>query len=159
LPTSPTGLFQAIARGGNTVLTPHFGKFGRLFPDLSEGSKLSNARAASSRSGAVVLLKGADTVIAAPDGWTSINENAPPTLATAGAGDVLAGIAGGLLAQGMAAPLAAASAAWIQGRAAELAGPGLIAEDLPNRVPDVIAELAELRSDVLAVRHNSIERS
>lgn len=151
----PDRLFQAIARGGNTVLTPHFGEFGRLFPDLSEGSKLSNARAASSRSGAVVLLKGADTVIAAPDGWASINENAPPTLATAGAGDVLAGIVGALLAQGMAASMAAASATWIHGRAAELTGPGLIAEDLPDRIPDV---LSELRSEVLATRHNSAGR-
>ncbi|MHA1559083.1 MAG: NAD(P)H-hydrate dehydratase [Alphaproteobacteria bacterium] len=153
----PDRLFQAIAGGDNTVLTPHMGEFGRLFSDLREGSKLSQARAAASRSGAVVLLKGADTVIAAPGGWACINENAPSTLATAGAGDVLAGIVGGLLAQGMAAPSAAAAAVWIHGRAAELAGPGLIAEDLPDRIPDVMSELARIRVGTPVARRGSTQ--
>ena len=138
----PDRLFQAIARGGDAVLTPHMGEFRQLFPDLVEGSKLSSARAAASRSDAVVLLKGADTIIASSGGWAAINDNAPPNLATAGAGDVLAGIVGGLLAQGMAASMAAAAAAWIHGCAAKLAGPGLIAEDLPDQLPSVIAELS-----------------
>lgn len=130
---NPIELFHAI--DGPCVMTPHQGEFERIF-DLN-GDRLSRARRAAQQSGAVVVLKGAETVIASPDGRTILNSNAPPTLATAGSGDVLAGIIVGLLAQKMNPFLASAAAVWLHAAAARRFGLGLIADDLPDLLPSV----------------------
>lgn len=134
---TPKTLFGAIS--GRCLMTPHEGEFKRLFNE--EGDKVSRVRAAADKSGAVVLLKGPDTVIAEPDGRACINSTGTPDLATAGSGDVLAGMALGLMTQGMAPFEAGCAAAWMHGRLAEKIGSGLISEDLPGLIPEILKEL------------------
>ncbi|MDD7971204.1 NAD(P)H-hydrate dehydratase [Roseinatronobacter alkalisoli] len=153
LAQTPAGL---DALGPDCVLTPHAGEFARLFPDLAQNlrrepergpaySKLDATREAAHRAGCVVLFKGPDTVIAAPDGRCAINsaqyDRAAPWLATAGSGDVLAGMITGLLARGFPPFDAACAAAWLHVAAARRFGPGLIAEDLPDMLPQVMQDL------------------
>ncbi len=137
----PAKLFGALK--GPCVMTPHEGEFHRVFKDQvpAEADKLTRARAAAKLTGKVLLLKGGDTVIAAPDGRAVINANAPAELSTAGSGDVLSGLLVGLLAQGMHPFDAACAAAWIHGAAAARFGPGLISEDLSEQVPAVLHRL------------------
>jgi NAD(P)H-hydrate epimerase len=137
---APQDLFQAIV--GPCVLTPHAGEFMRLFH--FEGDKLQRTRSAAKQSNAVVVLKGPDTVIAAPDGRAIVNSNAPAQLATGGTGDVLTGFVAALLAQGMAPFEAAAAAVWLHGAAATEYGLGLIAQDLPNALPRVLQKLKHI---------------
>ena len=138
---SPERLFAALRR--DDVLTPHGGEFARLFPDEagSAGSRIDAARAAARRAGAVIVLKGADTIIAAPDGRCAINTNAPFDLATAGSGDVLAGIIAGRRATGMPGFEAACASVFLHGLCGRIAGAGLVAEDLVAALPKALAEL------------------
>ncbi len=139
-------LFAALTE--QDVMTPHPGEFERVFPGLLKSSKnrIEVAREAAYRAGAVVLLKGADTVIAAPDGRAVVNTLSAPWLATAGSGDVLAGLIGGLMAQGMESFEASCCGAWMHGSAGVTFGPGLISEDLPELIPSILADLYAKRN-------------
>ncbi len=138
----PDTLFESI--NGPCLMTPHDGEFKRLFS--IRGDKIARTRRAAVTTGCVVLLKGADTVIAESSGNAVINATGTPDLATAGSGDVLAGMALGLMTQGMNPYQAACASAWIHGAAAVKTGPGLIAEDLPANLPLVLLDLKDFSS-------------
>ena len=144
--SAPASLFTALDR--DDVITPHLGEFERVFPGLlaSASQRIQAAREAARRAGAIVLLKGPDSVITAPDGRAAVNLNGSPWLATAGTGDVLCGFIGGLIAQGMPSYEAACAAVWIHSECASAFGPGLISEDLERIVPAVLARLYEMRA-------------
>lgn len=137
----PEVLFSQLS--AKDILTPHEGEFARIFPDIS-GDKLERARLAAKRCSAVVLLKGSDTVIANPDGRVIVNRAAPPTLATAGAGDVLAGLIAGIMAQGMEVFTAAAAASWLHADSAGRYGLGLTAEDIIQTLPQALEDLCRI---------------
>ena len=139
--SDPEELFALLDR--DDVLTPHPGEFERVFPGLLAASpeRIAAARKAAERAGAIIVLKGPDTVVAAPDGRASVNTVEAPWLATAGSGDVLAGMIGALLAQNMDSFDAASAAVWLHAEAARRFGPGLTAEDLPDLLPRVLREL------------------
>ena len=156
----PETLFAAIKdkSEGAVVLTPHEGEYQRLFPDLNDQSKLIRAQKAAQRSGAIILLKGPDSVISSPEGQVVINANAPSWLATAGTGDVLAGMITGLLAQKKSpfesapfesAPFESApfesvcAACFLHGHLGQIAGRGMIAEDLPDLIPEAMEEIID----------------
>ncbi|HEY1073329.1 NAD(P)H-hydrate dehydratase [Brevundimonas sp.] len=135
----PGDLFACLDR--DDVLTPHEGEFERLFPGLLSEGREKAAVEAAEQGGCIVVLKGAATVIATPDGRCVVNGNGSPWLATAGSGDVLAGMIGGLLAQHMDSFDAACAAVWMHSDAGRRFGPGLISEDLPDLIPTVLASL------------------
>lgn len=136
----PDDLFACL--DAHDVLTPHEGEFERIFPGLLPGGREGAAAEAARLAGSTIVLKGRETVIAAPDGRLRVNRNGSPWLATAGSGDVLAGLIGGLIAQGMTPFDAASAATWMHADAAARFGPGLIAEDLPDLIPSVLEALA-----------------
>ncbi|HEX6094620.1 MAG TPA: NAD(P)H-hydrate dehydratase, partial [Dongiaceae bacterium] len=138
---NPRQLLDALH--ADVVLTPHDGEFARVFREIGpEAGRLARVRAAARASGATIVLKGPDTVIAAPDGIAVINSNAPPSLAMAGSGDVLAGLTAGLMALGMRPYLAAAAGVWLQGRAATLAGEFPLIEDINNAIKTALLEMS-----------------
>jgi len=138
--SQPEQLFQAI--NGPVILTPHLGEFRRLFPNIEMASKALRAQEAARVSGAIVVLKGADTVIASPDGRIAINANAPPCLATAGSGDVLAGLITGLVCRSIPAFEAACAGVWLHGEIGQLGGEGLIADDMKFFISKALTHLS-----------------
>lgn len=140
--SKPNELFKRIK--SPVVITPHEGEFKSLFD--CKGSRIERAKDAAQTSGAVIVLKGHETVIAAPDGRIAINSNAPATLATAGSGDVLSGIIAGLTAQGMEIFLASCCGVWLHGKAAELFGISMISEDLPTMLPPAMQNLLNIKN-------------